>query len=78
MLVRLFPGTSILSGEKMIRKAPVQKKSLDFTTEIKGLHCFGSVTYKNSRKFDKYRRKWLKWIAKITIIIRNGQHRPHR
>ena len=56
MLVRFFPRVSILSGEKMDKERMCTTNSLDFTTEIKNVHCFGlTLTYKNSGKSDKYR-----------------------
>ena len=53
MLVRLFPQISILSGESMDKESICTTNSLDFRAEIKNLHCFGSITYKNSEKTDK-------------------------
>ena len=51
----LFPRVLILSGEKMDKEKMCTTNSLDFTTEIKNVHCFGlTLTYKNSGKSDKY------------------------
>ena len=54
VLVRLFSWISILSGENMDKESICTTNSIDFTTEIKNLHCYSSITYKNSEKSDKY------------------------
>ena len=41
-----------MSGPKIDKESICAKNSLDFTTAIKNLHCFGLITYKSSRKFD--------------------------
>ena len=41
-----------MPGPKIDKESICTPNSLDITTEIKNLHCFGLITYKNSEKSD--------------------------
>ena len=55
----------------MDKKSICTTNSLDFTTEIKNLHCFGSITYKNSEKSDNI-------IAMAEMDGEKNQNYPQR
>ena len=44
-----------MSVQEIDKESICTTNSIDVTTGIKNLHCFGSITYKNIGKSDKYR-----------------------
>ena len=51
--VWLFLRILILSDQKMDRESICTSSRFDFITHVYKLHCWGSITSKNSRKYQR-------------------------
>ena len=72
-------------GPTIDKECICTSNGLDFTTEIKNLHCFGSITYKNSGKSDNIgamaemdgekNQHYQKWTT-MSERVKSGTARP--
>ena len=67
VLVILFLRYQSCHVKKIIDKENIStSNSLDFTQEIKNLHFFGSITYKNRGNLTKL---WLQCLARLVLSL---------